>query len=161
MSENITIRELYDEESNVFYPITHIDAILGDKSKLSDMGTYKTRVELKNFITSDYTGDFELYIMNNFVYVYSGSIQSASGVFPYNEEIVLANNIPSIYRSIDEIITFKAIGNAYERVNIWLNEKGELVCVITPKAMLEVTNCSLSTIDFDGLFVRLSVEEEN
>lgn len=163
--ERYPIKQMYDELGNPFYPITHVDLVIGDKDKLADLGTTTSKVDLSEFILNPYNGTFTLYILNNFIYFYTGSIMYADGnPIPVDEEIVIAKDIPTSYRSSLQIIHCKAIGSTKERINIWINEKGELVIKITPRALYKDEDysdykSSISSIDFDGQFVKTSVEE--
>ena len=164
-TEKFPIKQLYDELGNPFYPLTHIDLILGDKSKLSNIGNTIRKVDLSEFILFPFAGVLELYILNNFIFFYSGIIEYAEGsTIPINQEIIIAKDIPSVYCSGSQIIHFKAMGSSFERINMWLNEKGELVCKITPRTLYkdeyyEEYKSSITSLNFDGQFLKLDMED--
>ena len=162
--ERFPIKQMYDELGNSFYPLTHIDLIKGDKNKLAELGTTINKIDLTEFISAGYSGTFYLYLLNNFIYFYTGSIVWAENVpFPVDKEIILAKDLPTAYRSSEQIIHCKASISKNERINIWINERGELIAKITPRVIYKDDSyneykSSIYTIDFDGLLVKQTME---
>lgn len=159
--EKINVKQLYDEEDNPFYPLTHINAIFGDKDKLLSMGNITSCVDLSKYLMAPFVGDFKLYIMNNLVYAYEGSISYTEdgSPIPIDTDIAVAKYIPADYRNQDQIIAFNVVQGTSDIVSLKLNAGGSLITRVTPKIRDNNYNydsyvSSVSCLHFNGLFVK-------
>lgn len=163
-SGRIPIKQLYDENGVPFYPITHVDLILGDKEKLSTMGNIITTVDLSKYLIIPYSGVFNLHIMNNMTYTYEGNIMYTNNEisFPYNTDLIIARDIPSKYRSSNKNIICNAVNGNTDIVNVYISADGSLVARVTPKSInsdIEEYTSSVNRLYFNGLFIRSGLEE--
>jgi len=162
------IKQLYDEEGNPYYPITHIDLINGGKkSELEKIGSTIRIVDLSDYLLIPYTGSFELRILNNLIFVYSGIISNTESADPidYDKEVIIARDIPALYRSSYQLIHCNVVGGTNDRINAWISNTGELIVRITPRCVykddifLEDYKSSIGTIRINGLYFKTGMED--
>lgn len=162
------IKQLYDENGKPYYPITHIDLVNGDRKKLDLIGTIIRIADLSPYLITPFTGEFTVNMLNNMIYIYSGSISYTENGSPieHEKDITIAKNIPELYRSKFQIITCSSVSGANDRINVWLDNKGNLLCRVTPKMVLKDRDyesdyqSSIKRIDFNGLFFRSRMEDD-
>lgn len=122
------ITQLYDENGNPEYPITHVDAIIGGVDGL-DLGTTLSVINLDACITPEYKGSLKIKSFNNIVYTFCIDIKHINDdLFEFNKILIIARDIPDMVQKVE----FKAVGNGSDDVQIWL-ENGYLKCIIKPR----------------------------
>lgn len=163
-SGTLKVKQLYDENGNPFYPLTLIDVVLGDKTKLLNLGNSVSIVDLSKYLITPLTGTLKLYIMNSLVYSYEGNITYTESGTPLvaNTDIVIARDIPSKYRSAD-IVKCSAVQSISDIVNVYVSPEGSIIARVTPKAIRnEDANdyvSSMKRLYFNGLFLRNGMVE--
>lgn len=161
------IKQMYDENGKPFYPLTHINLINGDKTKLDSVGASIVEENLASYLISPYTGEFHLYILNNLIYAYAGSISytEAGSPMPHETDIIIARDIPAKFRSQYQIIQMATTAGVKDRLTVWLTEDGKLMGRITPQVVNKDIiyqsdyKSSIKRFEFNGLFFRGTKEE--
>lgn len=168
MQDKIKIKQLYDEEGNPFYPLTHVDALTGDLTKISRIGSTTKVVDLSDYICKPFVGLLTLTILNNCYYVYTGNITYTEGGKPMtsDSEYIVAKEISEDYRSILKNIQFASCSGVKDRVNMWLDTEGNIKAVLTAKTMDRGTNfdkyrSSVSSLRFTGVYMKNKLEDLN
>lgn len=167
----LPIKQMYDEQGNPFYPLTHIDAITGteeQKRGLATLGTTTRNVDLSMYLMSPFVGTFDLDILNDFIYFYSGRISYTTdgASVEVDKDIIVAQDIPALYRSKVQIIHCTAIGGPTDRVTCWIDEFGKLIMRVTPKYMNKPEDfqkeyrSSVLGLDFSGLLIKSGLEDD-
>lgn len=167
----LLIKQMYDEEGNPFYPLTILDAITGteeQKRALTTLGTTTRNVDLSVYLMSPFVGTFELDIINDFIYFYSGRISyTTNGAsVETDKDIIVAQDIPANYRSKKQLIHCSALSGSTDRVNCWIDEIGRLVMRVTPKYINRSEDfekeyrSSVIGLDFSGLLIRSGLEDD-
>lgn len=120
--------QLYDENENPEYPITHVDAIIGGVEGL-DLGTTLSLINLDACITAEYKGSLKIKSFNNSIYTFCIDIKRADDdLFKYDKTLILARDIPDMVDKVE----FKAVGNGFDDVQIWL-ENNYLKAIVKPR----------------------------
>lgn len=152
ISTRIPIKQLYDEIGNPYFPITHVDLVLGDISSLH-LGNIKKDIDLSAYLSINCPGKLIVSSQNDFVYFYSIDASYGSGAkLPVNQEIKLANNLPKQYRPVGEIVNFTAKASTKDWLKIWMDIDGNIMAKVTPRSSLDYTEylSSLTTIRAQG-----------
>lgn len=135
------VGQMYDENGNAFYPVTHKDCIIGGVNDL-DVGITLSTVDLNACITGPHIGSFIMKEFNNLTYVLSIDITRFDNTpFPLDKDIILARDIPELYSTP----FFTAIGNGFDDILLWIDNH-YLKARIVRKSKVDYTNCP-ATID--------------
>lgn len=165
------IKQMQDEEGKPFYPLTLMALICGtdeQKRKLQSVGANIRQIDLSEYLYITYSGDFNLYILNDFIYVYDAHITYTDAVvpFPVDQDLVIARDIPPTYRSKVQIIQCSATSGFNDRVVAWLDTTGKLHAQITPRYIHKGESyntdyvSSVVNLSINGLYFRSGMEED-
>lgn len=156
---SFTVKQLYDENGKPYYPITSLNQITGDTSKLSSVSEKVNNIDLSGYLA--YRGFLSVCIINNLIYSYDGTITITSGNM--GEDIIVAENIPEKYRKKKQRIPL-SISKDFNNSIAYIDPNGSLIIRITPTEIYDGKNTDLSNSDFftvyiNGLFLKSKMEE--
>lgn len=165
------IKQMQDEEGNPFYPLTTMALICGteeQKRKLQSVGANIRQIDLSEYLYITYSGDFNLYILNDFIYLYDAHITYTDQAvpFPVDQDLVIARDIPPTFRSKVQIIQCSATSGSSDRVVCWIDTTGKLHAQITPRYIHKDESyttdyiSSITNLDINGLYFRSGMEED-
>lgn len=145
------VAQMYDENGNPFYPVTHKECIIGGVNNL-DIGITLSTVNFNTCITGPHTGSFIMKEFNNLVYVLSINItRTDDGMFPLDKEIILARDIPELYSTP----FFTVMGKGSDSIIMWLeNHYLKARIVKKPKADYTDYASNIDRILATGILIR-------
>lgn len=166
MAGTFPVKQLYDEKGNPFYPITHVDLVIGDKEALLNTSSAVNTIDLSQYLVSPFTGSFKLHTMNNFIYVYEGCLNTDSeDPIPYDNNIIVAKGIPEKFRSTEEYIPCSSVQGFTDSVVVYIDTNGSLIMRVTPSAIYKddtfysTYKTSINGLSFNGLYLKRRLEE--
>lgn len=143
------ISQMYDENGNAFYPVTHKDCIIGGVDGL-DIGITLSTTDYQFCITGDHKGSLIMKEFNNLIYVINVDITRADDTpFRYDKDIILAKDIPELYSAP----FFTVMGDCSTEIRMWLENHYLKARLLRKQSMNEV-DTSINRIQASGILIR-------
>lgn len=162
-----SIRQLYDEEGNAYYPLNASGAIMGDLSSLN-LGNIKKVVNLSYCLSLNFLGGtFTVSSINNmfFFYEVNCTYGTAGASIPIDEELIVASNIPDNYRINGAIIPMSADSGMNDSISIYVDENGTMKAKVLPLGRTDIGEdkyqSSIKAIKASGFFVKHQANGSN
>lgn len=162
-----SIRQLYDENGNAYYPLSASGAIQGNLSSLN-LGNIKKVIDLSYCLSINFLGGtFTVSTINNMFFFYdvNCTFGTTGASIPIDEELIIASNIPDNYRINGAIIPMSANDGMSDSISIYVDEIGTMRAKVLPLGRTDVGEekyqSSIKAIKASGFFVKYQANNSN
>lgn len=169
MDENVklikSIRQMYDENGNAFYPVTATGAIFGDINHLN-IGNTKNVIDLSYCLALNFKGTFTVTNINNMFFFYNiDCYYGTEGAhLPVNKQLIVASNIPASYRILGAVIPLHLEDGMSDSIKGYITDDGGIIAEVSPTRNIsteEAYESSITRVRGSGFFVKYQANNIN